>query len=160
MRDLVARLDPTISYVSVRVMQDLVDPQIRPWKLGATVFSLMGLLALVIAGLGLYSVMSYLVAQRTHELGVRLALGASGQRIIGMILRTSLGMAGLGMALGLGLALWAGRFVKPLLFETSPRDPSVIGGVAGGLLVVAVLASVLPAFRARRVDPMEALRAD
>jgi predicted permease len=160
LRDLMAKLDPTISYVSVRVMQELVDPQIRPWKLGATVFSLMGLLALVIAGLGLYSVLSYLVAQRTHELGVRLALGASGQRIIGMILRSSLGMAGLGVVIGLGLALWAGRFVQPLLFETSPRDPLVIGGVAVGLLAIAVLASMVPALRARRVNPMEALRAD
>ena len=89
-----------------------------------------------------------------------LALGASGQRIIGMILRASLGLAGLGVVIGLGLALWAGRFVKPLLFETSPRDPLVIGGVVGGLLVIAVLASVVPAFRAKRVSPMEALRAD
>ena len=158
MRALMARLDPGISYISVATLQQSLDPQIRPWKLGASMFTLMGALALVVAALGLYSVMSYLVAQRTHEIGVRIALGARGGSIIRLIVRTSLGLALAGVAIGLVLALWAGRFIQPLLFQTSPRDPVVLGGVAAVLLATALLASVLPAWRARRVNPMEALR--
>ncbi len=99
-------------------------------------FSYMGLLALLVAAVGLYSVMSYLVAQRTHEIGVRIALGAAARDIVGLVLRTSLGMAALGVAIGLGLAIAAGHFVAPLLFDASPRDPVVLGGVALILLAV------------------------
>jgi ABC-type antimicrobial peptide transport system permease subunit len=137
-----------------------VDPQIRPWRLGASVFGLMGVLALVVAAVGLYSVLSYLVAQRTHEIGVRIALGARGGDILGLILRSSFGMTVLGVAIGLGLSLAAGRFVEPLLFETSARDPGVVSGVALSMLTVALLASLVPALRARRVNPMEALRTE
>jgi ABC-type antimicrobial peptide transport system permease subunit len=124
------------------------------------VFGLMGVLALAVAAMGLYSVMSYLVAQRTHEMGVRIALGAGDRDILALILRSSLGMAAFGVVFGLGLALASGRFVAPLLFETSPRDPGVFGGVALAMLAVALLASLVPALRARRVNPMEALRAE
>jgi ABC-type antimicrobial peptide transport system permease subunit len=124
------------------------------------VFGLMGALALVVAALGLYSVMSYLVAQRTHEIGVRIALGACGGDILTLVLRSSMGMAALGVVLGLGLALASGRFVAPLLFETSSRDPGVFGGVALAMLAVALLASLVPALRARSVNPMEALRSE
>ena len=120
----------------------------------------MGVLALAVAAMGLYSVMSYLVAQRTHEMGVRIALGAGDRDILALILRSSLGMAAFGVVFGLGLALASGRFVAPLLFETSPRDPGVFGGVALAMLAVALLASLVPALRARRVNPMEALRAE
>ncbi len=112
----------------------------------------------MVAALGLYSVMSYLVAQRTHEIGVRIALGAGGSAIVGMVVKRSLLLAVAGVAIGMVIALWAGRFLQPLLFQTSPRDPLVLGGVVGVLLVTALLASLLPALRARRVDPMEALR--
>jgi predicted permease len=159
-RRMMQALDPSISYVSVRTLQESVVPQIRPWRLGASMFGLMGVLALVVAAVGLYSVMSYLVAQRAREIGVRIALGARGGDIVALVLRNSIGMAALGVAIGIALALWAGRFIAPLLFDTSPNDPVVIGGVAAILLAVAVLASVLPAMRAMRVDPMEALRAE
>ena len=119
-----------------------------------------GGLALVVAALGLYSVMSYLVAQRTHEIGVRIALGAPGGSIMRMVFRTSVGMALLGIAIGLGLAWWAGRFVQPLLYETSARDPLVFGSVVVLLLSIALVASLVPAVRARRVNPLEALRSE
>ena len=121
-RKLLQQLDPTIAYVDATTLQDDIDPQVRPWRLGASVFGLMGVLALLVAAVGLYSVMSYLVAQRTHELGVRIALGASGGNIVSLVLRSSVGMALLGIAIGLGLALAAGRFIEPLLFNTSARD--------------------------------------
>jgi predicted permease len=153
-------LDPSISYVDENLLERSLDSQVRPWRLGASMFGLMGALALVVAAIGLYSVMSYLVAQRTHEIGVRMALGARGGNIVALVLRSSLGMAALGVAIGTGFALWAGRFLEPLLFDTSPRDPVVIGGVGVTLLAVAFLSGLVPAMRARRVNPMEALRGD
>lgn len=159
-RKLFQQLDPSIMYVDAAPLQDDINPQVRPWRLGASMFGLMGALALIIASVGVYSVMSYLVAQRTHEIGVRIALGASGQNIVGIVVRSSVGMAALGIVIGLTLAVAAGRYVEPLLFNTSPRDAVVFGGVTGVMFAVALIASVLPAVRAKNVDPMEALRAD
>jgi predicted permease len=160
LRTLVQRLDPTIEFVDASTLQSDIDPEARPWRLGATVFGMMGVLALLVAAVGLYSVMSYLVAQRTHELGVRIALGASGGNIVAIVLRSSVGMTLLGIGIGLGLALAAGRFIEPLLYGTSSRDAGVLGGVSAAMLAVAVMAAVIPAMRAKRTDPMEALRAD
>jgi len=153
-------LDPSIVFVRATVLQDLVDPQLRPWRLGATMFSLMGLLALLVAAVGLYGVLSYLVAHRAHEISVRIALGARARDVARLVFRGGFGMAGVGVLAGLVLALPAARFVAPLLFDTSPADPVVYGSVALVLLGVAALASIVPAARARRVSPMEAMRAD
>ena len=159
-RALLLSIDPSISFVRASTMQDAIDPQVRPWKLGAAVFTLMGVLALVVAAVGLYSVMSYLVAQRTREIGVRMALGAQARSIVLLVLRNSVSMATVGVAIGLVIVLWAGRFIAPLLFETSPRDAGVLLGGAAMLLAVSVLASAIPALRAKRVNPIEALRSD
>jgi len=123
-------------------------------------FVLCGALALVVAAIGLYSVISYLVAHRTHELGVRIALGARGADIVRFVVRDGMAMAAGGTALGLGLALVAGKWLEPLLFQTSARDAVVLGGVGVGLSIVAFTASVFPAVRASRVTPMTALRSD
>ena len=154
------QLDPSITLVETALMQETIDSQSRSWTLGASMFSLMGVLALIVAAMGLYSVMSYLIAQRTHEIGVRLALGAQSRDIVGLVVFSSLGMATLGVALGLGFSLAAGKFLEPLLFDTSPRSPIVLAGVAVVLIGVALLASVVPAIRAKRVDPMLALRTE
>jgi ABC-type antimicrobial peptide transport system permease subunit len=159
-RSLLLSIDPSISYVRTAPMQDAIDPQIRPWRLGATVFTLMGVLALLVAAVGLYSVMSYLVAQRTREIGVRLALGAQARSIVMLVLRSGVTTAAAGIAIGLIIALWAAHFIEPLLFDTSARDPGVLVAGAVSLLFVSVLASVIPALRAKRVNPIEALRAD
>lgn len=159
-RQAIAEVDPSVLYVDLGPLQELVDPQIRPWRLGATVFGLMGVLALLVAAVGLYSVLSYLVAQRTHEMGVRLALGATAASIAGLVMRRSLSLALAGILIGLLLALAAGRFVAPLLFDTSPRDGMVLASVAASLILVALIASALPALRARRVNPLEAMRAE
>jgi len=123
-------------------------------------FSLFGILALLVATVGLYSVLAFNVARRTRELGVRHAVGASSRQIVGMVVREAVGTTGVGVALGLVLAVIAGGRLGPLLFETSPRDPVVIGGVVGVLLLVAVVAGALPARSASRVDPIQALRSD
>jgi putative ABC transport system permease protein len=119
-----------------------------------------GALALLVAAIGLYSVMSYSVAQRTHEFGVRLALGASPRRIVRTVLGDGLGVVGAGMLLGLALALLGGRFLAPMLYQTSVRDPAVFAVVSAVLLAAALAAGLIPARRATRVDPLEALRAD
>ncbi len=153
-------MDPELGYVQAQSVERIIDPQIRPWKLGASVFGLAGVLALIVAALGLYSVLSYLVEQRTQEIGVRMALGARVGNIVRLVLRDSLGMTLLGVTIGAVLALIGGRFLQALLFEASPRDPGVFVTVAASLILVAVAASILPAWRANGVDPMEALRAE
>jgi predicted permease len=159
-RNTLFGLDSDLPYVDTQPVQDLIDPQVRPWTLGASVFGFAGLLALLVAAVGLYSLLSYLVAQRTQEIGVRIALGARAERIMRLVVRESLATTLLGVAIGAALALVVGRFLQALLFDASPRDPTVFATVAAAMLLVAVAASVLPAWRANRVDPVEALRAE
>jgi ABC-type antimicrobial peptide transport system permease subunit len=160
LRQAMRRLDPGIGYITVQMLQDSLDPQIRPWRLGATMFGLFGGLAVLVAAIGLYSVISYLVTQRTHELGVRIALGARPGSIVGLVVRYGVGLTVAGIVIGIVLALNAAGWIQPLLFDTSARNPVVFGGVALLLLAVAAVASVVPAWRASRVDPIEALRAE
>ncbi|HEX6941723.1 MAG TPA: ABC transporter permease [Gemmatimonadaceae bacterium] len=141
-------------------IRERIDPLLRPWKLGATVFTLGGLLALLVAALGLYSVMSYSVAQRTREMGLRIALGARSQTIVSMIVRQGVVLAGLGVAGGIVVAILAGSRLESLLFNTSPRDVTIIGSAALVLITSAAAASLWPALKAGRTDPMRALKTD
>ncbi len=154
------RLVPEMSYVSVRSFEELVAPEMRPWRLGATMFTVFGALTLLIAAVGLYSVLAYSVSQRGHEIGVRMALGARRADVVGLVVRDGLAVAVAGLLVGLALALAGGRYVESLLYATSPRDPAVLGTATVLLLVVALVASFLPARRASRVDPARALRED
>lgn len=151
---------PGVSYVTVSPMRTFVDPVTRSWRLGAAMFTLFGGLALVLAALGLYSVIAYDVAQRSHELGVRVALGATAGRVARLILSEGVRIALIGVVLGSAIALAASRWIAPLLYEESPRDPVVFSVVWGVLVATAVLASLVPARRASRVDPAAALRSD
>jgi putative ABC transport system permease protein len=144
----------------VRTFRSQIDPEIQPWRLGATMFGVFGALALLVAAIGLYSVMSYTVVQRTREFGIRAALGASARQIVRSVVRDGLGVVVLGMAAGAVIALLLGRFMAPLLYQTSPRDPLVFAVVTGTLLLASVAAVLLPARRATRVDPLEALRSE
>jgi predicted permease len=153
-------LAPDARYFLIDVLSKRLDPQIRPWRLGATLFIAFGLLALVISGLGLFSVIAYAVTQRRAEIGIRLALGARASRIVGLILQQGIRLAVVGILLGILLVLAGSRFIEPLLFDTSARDAVTIAGVAAILLATTILACTLPAMRARRVDPVEALRAE
>jgi putative ABC transport system permease protein len=154
------RLMPGASYVIVTPMRTILAPQERAWQFGASMFLSLGVLALVLAAIGLYSVIGYHVAQRTHELGVRIALGAGTGNVLALVVGEGVRFAAAGILIGGAIALAAGRWVRPLLFEVSPRDPLVFGGVAAALLAVAVVASAIPAVRAARVDPTIALRVE
>jgi putative ABC transport system permease protein len=123
-------------------------------------FVAFGLLALVLAAVGLYSVIAYNVAQRTHEMGVRIALGAQAGDVARLVVGEGVRVGGLGVGIGVLLALWATKWVKPLLYDVSPTEPAIYVTVAAVLLSVAVLASWVPARRATRVDPNVALRSD
>ena len=153
-------LDPNIPFPRVESIQSLVDPQLRPWRLGATLFSAFGLLALVVASVGLYGVLAYDVASRTRELGVRSALGARTRDVAWLVLRRGLAMTAAGVAAGLVAAAIAARWVGDLLFHVPARDPATLGTVAALLLLVAFVASLLPALRAARVSPQVALRTE
>jgi predicted permease len=153
-------LMPGTSYLTVTPLADIVGSQTQSWQLGATLFTVFGGLALLLAAIGLYSVIAYNVAQRTHELGVRVALGAEGRDLVRLVLKEGMKLSLVGMVLGGAIALVIGKWVKPLLFETSPRDPAVFLGVSVVLVATALLASFLPARRAGRIDPIEALRSE
>ena len=154
------QLMPGESYITVTPMREIVGSRQRSWEFGAKMFLVFGALALVLAGIGLYSVIAFNVAQRTQELGVRIALGAELRDLLRLVVGEGIRFAIAGVLLGGAVALLAGRWVGPLLFAESPRDPLVYGGVTAVLLVVAVVASAVPAMRASRVDPNLALRAE
>ena len=154
------RLMPGVSYVTVTPLTKILEPNVRPWRLGATMFALFGGLALLLAAVGLYSVIAYNVTQRSHELGVRIALGAQGRDVLRLVVGSGLRVGIVGTVIGGTIALVAGRFIAPLLYHVSPKDPIIHTVAAMTLLSVAALASLVPARRATRVDPNVALRAD
>jgi predicted permease len=137
-----------------------MEPEYRPWQLGATLFTLFGVLALVVAGVGIYSTVSYAVSQRTHEFGVRIALGARPEEVLSHVLGVGLRMVAVGVVIGIAIALAAGRLVASLLYEETPTDPAAMAIVALTLLLIAGLAAIVPAWRAAGADPVAALRAD
>jgi hypothetical protein len=151
---------PGQSYITTRLFGEMVDRQRRSWRLGATMFVAFGVLALVVAAVGLYGVIGYNVAQRMHELGVRIALGAQSRDVVKLVVGQGLSFALVGVAIGIVLALWAGHWIQPLLFQQSAKDPAIYLFVGALLVLVALVASAAPALRATRADPNAALRSD
>ena len=137
-----------------------LEPEYRPWRLGATLFTSFGALALLVALIGIYSTVSYGVSQRTHEFGVRIALGARIGDVLRQVVGEGLRTVAIGVAVGVALALAAGRLVAALLYGVSPSDPAVLALVPAVLLGVSALAALVPAWRASRVDPVTALRTE
>jgi len=160
LRQALQPLMPGTSYLNVQPMTTLLVRPQRSWRLGATRFGAFGVLALVVASIGLYGVISYSVAQRRREVGVRIALGASRRDIVWLVTRQGLVVAVAGVLLGAGLAFVFSGQVQPLLFSQSARDPGVYALAAGVLILVATLATLLPATRASRANPTDALRGE
>jgi putative ABC transport system permease protein len=134
--------------------------QTHSWQLGATMFTVFGLLALTLAAIGLYGVISYTVARRTHEIGVRITLGARAGSVLWLGVRQGFLLATLGTGIGILVALALARSFAPLLFNESPRDPLVYLTATGLILAVAAVASIIPAGRAARLDPSVTLRSE
>jgi predicted permease len=145
---------------NVELMNTWIARQLHRWKLGASLFSVAGLLALLVAGVGIYSTVAYMVGQRTHEIGVRMALGARGANIARVVLGRGIGIVAGGIAVGLLATLAMGKLVASLLYGVTARDPLVLGVVTLVLLLAAVAACLVPALSAARVDPMETLRSE
>jgi predicted permease len=144
----------------VQSMEETLASDFHRWKLGASLFSVAGLLALIVAGVGIYSTVAYMVGQRTHEIGVRMALGAGSTNIARVVIGHGVGIVLAGVAAGVLASLAMGALVASLLYDVTPHDPLVLGGVVLVLLLVAVAACLVPAWRAIRVDPMETLRTE
>jgi len=153
-------LMPGQSYLTTRPMRELVSGRQRAWRFGATMFLAFGVLALIVAAIGLYGVIGYDVAQRMHELGVRIALGAQTGDLVRLVVSQGVRVVLVGIGVGGLIAYAAGTQIQPLLFQQSARDPAVFGIVGGVLLVVALVACLAPARRAATADPNIALRSD
>jgi len=146
--------------ITITRMTDELEPEYRPWKTGAALFTLFGLLAIIVAAVGIYSTVSYVVSQRTHEFGVRIALGAQMTDIARQVIGDGLRPVVVGVVVGVVLALAGGRLIASLLYGVAPSDARVLAEVSMGLLAIAIVAALVPARRAARVDPIAALRAD
>jgi predicted permease len=151
---------PGMGFANVRPLGFVLDSVTRQWRLGATMFTVFGLLALILAAVGLYGVIAYDIAQRMREMGVRVALGAQATDIQKLVLWQGVRIAMIGAALGAAIAFVAVKYVETLLFHTSARDPLAFGAAFGTIVVVAIFATLIPARRATRVDPVVALRSE
>jgi len=154
------RAMPDNGYVTVQPFEELVDAQRRSWTLGATMFVGFGVLALLVAAVGLYGVIAYNVVQRMQELSIRVALGAQRRDIVRLVVGQGVAFAIAGVTAGLVAALLAARWIQPLLFQQSAVDPLTYGTVGTIMVVVALVASATPAWRASCADPNAALRTD
>ena len=157
-RRAVAGVDPELAVSNVATMDEIIAHSMATPRFTTTLLVLLGLTGLALAAVGIYGIIAYFVSQRAHEIGVRMALGASRRGVSIMVLRQGLAIAGAGVAIGLVASAAATRALAGMIYGVSARDPVTFGGVAGVLLVVAALASLVPARRATRLDPLEALR--
>jgi putative ABC transport system permease protein len=158
LRQAVTGVDPDLPVYSVRTLDEIVSDRTAQRRLAVILISVFAGVALLLAAVGIYGVMSYAVTQRTQEIGIRMALGAEREHILGMVLRHGTRMSLLGVAIGLGAAFGLARLITNLLFQTSAADPPTFSLVPLLLVFVALFACYLPARRATRVDPMTALR--
>jgi ABC-type antimicrobial peptide transport system permease subunit len=153
-------LSPSVPFVRVVPMVDLIAPQLTPWRTGTLMFSLFGALGLLLAAIGLYGVISFLVAQRTREMGVRIALGAGRADVLRLVLAQGGRLIVVGIAIGAAVAAASTRLFGSMMYGVSPVDPVVYVGTAALLGAVGFVALLIPARRATRVDPLVALRAE
>jgi predicted permease len=160
LRRAVQAADKNLPLINVRSQAEQIDETIRQEKLLAELTAAFGILALALACIGIYGIMAYTVARRTNEIGVRIAMGAQTRQILGMILNETAKLALVGILVGLGSALLVARLLRTMLFGLKPDDPITLASAAVLLLTVALIAGFVPALRASRVEPMQALRSD
>jgi len=159
-RDIVRQMDATLPVSRVGTQQDQIAASVETERLFARLSSLLGLIALALSSIGLYGLLAYSVAQRTPEIGIRMALGAAHRAVRWMVLRESLILVGVGLLAGIPTALAGTKLLESLLFEMPPRDPATLAAASVFLVVLALIAAFIPARRASRVDPIVALRAE
>jgi putative ABC transport system permease protein len=157
-RHEVHALDPNLPAFNVMSLAENIDISLFPARFGALLLSVFGFLALLIASIGIYGVMSYGVSERTHEMGIRMALGAQRGHVLRLVIFHGMWLAILGVGIGAGLALVSTRIVKSYLYDVSATDPLTFSGIAFLLIGVALLACYIPARRATKVDPLVALK--
>jgi predicted lysophospholipase L1 biosynthesis ABC-type transport system permease subunit len=145
---------------TTRLYSDAATASLYPQKVAASLLGVVGIVCLLLAAIGIYSVMSYAVSQRTQELGIRMALGARPSQVLGLVVREGLALALPGLVVGVAASVIAARPLGGMLVRVSAADPSTFAATASFLLLVAVVASYLPAFRATRLDPVRALRGE
>jgi predicted permease len=158
LRKIVRQIDPDVAMVNVRTQQQQIDATLQDERIFVVLTSAFGLLALALAAVGIYGIMAYSVAQRTNEMGIRLALGATPWQILSMVLREASWLSAAGVAAGAGACLLFSRLVKSMLYGVAPNDPITFSGTAALLIAVALIASWIPARRAATVQPIDALR--
>jgi predicted permease len=151
---------PGANMLRVNDMTEVLEPKLRPWRLGATLFSALGILAAVVAVVGMYSVIAYAASQRAHEMSVRMALGARAQDILALVAGEGLRVIFVSIVIGIGTAVVMGHLVASLLYGVSTRDPVMLVGAAALLSFMGLAAILTPALRAARSDPASALRAE
>ena len=157
-REVVRGLDANLPIFDARTLEEHMQTAVFAQKMGANMLGAMGVLALMLAAIGLYGVIAYAVSQRTQEMGIRLALGAAPADLLRMVLRHGLTLTAIGLAIGLALAFAVSGLMRSLLPGIAPRDPLTFAGVPLVLMLIAATASLIPARRAGRVDPVVALR--
>ncbi|MGH7617423.1 MAG: ABC transporter permease, partial [Gemmatimonadaceae bacterium] len=159
-REIVSSLNPDIPLYWVQSLADATSQSLWFVRVFGTMFMIFGVVALFLASVGLYAVMSFSVIRRTREVGIRMALGAQARSVVRMIFGQGAVQLAIGMTVGLAFALGISQLLKVVLFQVEPRDPVIFAGVAGVLVVVGLLACLIPARRATLVDPLVALRSD
>lgn len=157
-REAIQGIDSRLAPLNIQTLSERIDNSLGDQRTQATLLGTFGMLALVLAAVGLYGVMAYSVAQRTREIGIRMALGAQRRHVLGLVLKQGVTLVSAGVIVGLGAAFAATRLIANLLFGVSAVDPIAFAGTSVLLIVVALLASYIPARRATKVDPLIALR--
>jgi ABC-type antimicrobial peptide transport system permease subunit len=160
LRRALAELDRDVPLERVQTMDAALAVEAEGPKFSMLMLTLFAAVALALASVGIYGVISYNVTQRTGEIGVRVALGAQRRDVVALVVGQAMAMAAAGVAIGVLLALWGGKSLSAMLFGVGPRDPLVLGVASMFLLAVAVAAALAPALRAMRIDPTIAMRAD
>jgi ABC-type antimicrobial peptide transport system permease subunit len=160
LRQAIHALDPGVEVWALLTMPDFIQAAFLAQRIVSTLLVALGAVALILAAMGIYGVMSYLVSQRTHELGIRMALGASAGRVTQLVLSQGMRLAGIGLAVGMVGAVALSHLLTNFLYGVSPFDPFTFLGVAVMLSCVSLAACFLPAWRASRVDPMVVLRSE